>query len=478
MDSGDPQARLARRTWLVFGGSFSLLGLLTLLGLLLGRREPLDLSLGVLVLVAGTAALLHRQASVALEARRRGDAESFARILQALSRSVSPDAVVAAIVEELGAVAAADHVVFVRLRPDTGVLDVTLVTLRPGVPASTTVLSADLLERAAPKERPRQPVPIVTARRPEAVVVAAAPNGADITRADPAGAVASDDRPEAIPAHGAGAGVGEGEGAGRRKAPEPAGRAAGSVGRTGAVGRVAAHGQAAADRIAGRVRDAYGLRNLTAAPLVTEAGVVGAIVLSRRTDEAWSPAARGLLESAASEASAALSRLYSQRATEAMAATDALTGLPNRRYFDEFCSLLARRRRAADTVGVLMVDIDHFKRVNDRHGHTTGDAVLRVVATAIARSVRDDDVPARYGGEEFVVLLRNPSAAVAVEIGERIRWAVRSLDLGHLGIGTVTVSVGVGVGEGPGEPVEWLIEQADRALYRAKREGRDRVVAG
>ena len=135
---------------------------------------------------------------------------------------------------------------------------------------------------------------------------------------------------------------------------------------------------------------------------------MGAIVLSRRTSDPWPASAHRILEAAAVEASAALARVYSQREAEARASTDALTGLPNRRYFDEFCGLLARRRRAEDAVGVLMIDIDRFKELNDTYGHAIGDEVLRAVAGAIVGAVREDDVPARFGGEEFVVLLRNP----------------------------------------------------------------------
>jgi len=91
--------------------------------------------------------------------------------------------------------------------------------------------------------------------------------------------------------------------------------------------------------------------------------------------------------------------------------------------------------------------------------------------------VRGDDLPARYGGEEFVVLLRNPSVSVAVEVGERIRRAVGALDLDRFGASGVSVSVGVAVAETPEAPLDEVIAQADEALYRAKREGRDRVVA-
>ena len=173
----------------------------------------------------------------------------------------------------------------------------------------------------------------------------------------------------------------------------------------------------------------YGLSDTLAAPLTVDDRVIGAIVLSHRTAGSWSETDRRLLTGAAGEASSALSRAYSLRAAEAQASTDALTGLPNRRYFDEFCGLLARRRRSGDAVGVLMIDIDRFKVLNDTYGHATGDEVLRAVGGAIVAAVREDDVPARYGGEEFVVLLRNPSPEIALEVGERVRRAVAALDL-------------------------------------------------
>jgi diguanylate cyclase (GGDEF)-like protein len=232
-----------------------------------------------------------------------------------------------------------------------------------------------------------------------------------------------------------------------------------------------------AERIAGRARSVFGLRHTLVAPLTTDGGMIGALLVSRRTAGDWPDSAQRLLVGAAIESSAALSRAYSHRQAEARASTDALTGLPNRRYFDEFCALLARRRRAEDAVGVLMIDIDKFKGLNDRHGHQVGDEVLRAVAGAIVGAVREDDVPARYGGEEFAVLLRNPTRPVAVEVGERVRQAVGALDLRRWGVSAVSVSVGVAVADDPDATIEAIIEQADHALYDAKRRGRDRVVA-
>ena len=232
-----------------------------------------------------------------------------------------------------------------------------------------------------------------------------------------------------------------------------------------------------ANRIATRARSVFGLRHTLVTPLTTDGGMIGALLISRRTAGAWPPAAHRLLVGAAIEASAALSRVYSHRQAEARASTDGLTGLPNRRYFDEFCALLSRRRRAEDSVGVLMVDIDKFKAINDAHGHQVGDEVLRAVAAAIVGAVREDDVPARYGGEEFAVLLRNPTLEVAVEVGERVREAVAALDLSRSGVAAVRVSVGAAVADDADEPITTTIEQADQALYEAKRTGRDRVVA-
>ena len=191
----------------------------------------------------------------------------------------------------------------------------------------------------------------------------------------------------------------------------------------------------------------------------------------------WDEAAVRLLNSAANEASAALVRVYSHQAAESEARTDQLTQLPNRRYFDEYCRLLASRRRSSDRVAILSIDADHFKKLNDQYGHQVGDIVLRGIANSIQASIREEDVPVRFGGEEFVVLLRNPSPGIALEIGERIRQNVREMDLLDVGVAErVTVSVGVASGQRAGETIEDIVERADRALYAAKRTGRDRVV--
>jgi diguanylate cyclase (GGDEF)-like protein len=244
------------------------------------------------------------------------------------------------------------------------------------------------------------------------------------------------------------------------------------------VGDSRGEAEAAAEEIARRVRSAYGLAHTLATPLVADRRFLGALLLARRRRAAWSEGDRRLLAWAASEVATAFARAYALEAAERGAKIDVLTGLPNRRYFDEALSMERPRRRANDSLGILMIDIDHFKILNDRFGHATGDRVLRAVAGAIAQGVRAEDTPARYGGEEFAVLLRRTSAEQAIEVGERIRASVVRLHPASLGIDEpVTVSVGVAVAGANQVAIPGLVERADQALYRAKRLGRDRVVA-
>ncbi len=448
-----------RRSWLVFAGTFFTLGVISVIRLFGGGARPLDLAITVLIVIVGFAAVRNRLAVQELEESRRFEAESFARILQGLSRSISPDAIVGAIVEELGAGTGADHVVIVRRRPDARVLEATLVNARTGGSTSSTLFPiSDLEDPAAEGAAGRGPVAVAIPIEPDAdlpagILPLAAGRPVTIATSPPASA---------------------GPHRSGRRAPDvpplpeltrPGGRRSHA-----AEARVA-------ERIAERARSVFGLRHTLVAPLTTDAGQIGALLISRRTAGSWPGSAHRILVGAAIEASAALSRAYSHREAEARASTDALTGLPNRRYFDEFCALLARRRRAEDSVGVLMIDIDKFKALNDAHGHQVGDEVLRAVAGAIAGAVREDDVPARYGGEEFAVLLRNPTLDVAFDVGERVRAAVGALDLDDVGVRSVSVSVGAAVARDGDESIESVVDQADRALYLAKRRGRDRVVA-
>jgi diguanylate cyclase (GGDEF)-like protein len=170
---------------------------------------------------------------------------------------------------------------------------------------------------------------------------------------------------------------------------------------------------------------------------------------------------------------------------EIAATTDDKTGVFNtagwRHLADRELTRAARARDAS--IGVLMIDLDHFKLVNDRHGHLAGDEVLKSVAARIASEVRDYDSVGRFGGEEFVVLLPGASQAVACSIAERIRDAITTLQVARTSearsevIGGLSASIGVAMYPSEGSAIDRLLHAADTALYRAKSDGRNRVVS-
>ena len=173
----------------------------------------------------------------------------------------------------------------------------------------------------------------------------------------------------------------------------------------------------------------------------------------------------------------ALSKFRMARRLQSLASTDELTGLPNRRSLLAFGAELVRRaQRHGFPLSLLMIDVDHFKRVNDSHGHAVGDDVLRQLATALPGALRGRDRLGRFGGEEFMVLLPQASLADAAQIAERMRNAVASTPL-VVAAGTLHLTVSIGVSELlPGsDSVAALLERADAALYRAKEGGRNAV---
>ncbi len=158
------------------------------------------------------------------------------------------------------------------------------------------------------------------------------------------------------------------------------------------------------------------------------------------------------------------------------AATDALTGMPNRRSLDQtLAAQLSMAERESRPFAVLMLDLDHFKAVNDTHGHAVGDAVLRAFAQRVQAQLRRSDVCSRYGGEEFAVVLAGTSAELALDTAERLRLAIAGAPL----VPGVAVTVSIGVASWrKGDDAAGLLARADAALYAAKRAGRDRVTAG
>lgn len=156
---------------------------------------------------------------------------------------------------------------------------------------------------------------------------------------------------------------------------------------------------------------------------------------------------------------------------------DSLTGLANRRLLlGQLPGLLASGKRRAEPLCVLMLDLDHFKRVNDTYGHAVGDQTLTALARSVERDVRLGDLVARFGGEEFVVVCPNADEKAGVLIAERIRESVASLGEEELGFdGVQTISIGLAVTSAETQSPAELLNRADQALYEAKSSGRDKV---
>jgi len=205
------------------------------------------------------------------------------------------------------------------------------------------------------------------------------------------------------------------------------------------------------------------------------AGLIGQMILNSR---AALRRERNLVRTAAQlrEVSAELDRL---------ARTDALTGIANRRAFFDVLGIEFRRsRRYGRQLSVLMLDLDHFKEVNDRWGHPFGDQVLRQMTDVITANIRESDILGRYGGEEFALALPETPEGAAIEVGEKLRAAVerhefRTDEVPGPGEPPVRLTISIGVASLPVEDdqdeVE-LIGRADQALYEAKRTGRNRVM--
>ncbi len=234
------------------------------------------------------------------------------------------------------------------------------------------------------------------------------------------------------------------------------------------------------DVLAGRSPSAIGPdgRTLTAAMRASGA-IVGALHLLREHGAPLTDDDRKLADLIAAEAAAAIqnARLYEQ--TQRLATIDPLTGLYNFRYFrDALAMEVARASRLGYSVGLLMLDVDNFKRVNDTFGHPVGDDVLRNIGRVLQTNLRLTDVAARYGGEEFAVVLPGLGVRGVRAVGEKLRRAVHGLDPlvvdGH-DPHVITISVGGVSWSPPRLDAADLVRVADTALYEAKRRGKDCV---
>lgn len=226
------------------------------------------------------------------------------------------------------------------------------------------------------------------------------------------------------------------------------------------------------------------LGSVAIAPLMLHGRMIG--VLNQGSADAQhftSASATDLLEHLAAVTAMCLDNVVNRERLRRDGLTDALTGVANRRFFErrlrEEVSTWERHRH---TLACLLVDLDHFKQVNDRHGHLMGDRVLTQVAGALSEGLRASDVLARYGGEEFVLLLPGTVSEQAEEVAQRLRANVAGLRV--IGADNVSMQLTVSIGlaclapdtPASADPAHWLVQQADSALYLAKTSGRNQVV--
>jgi diguanylate cyclase (GGDEF)-like protein len=210
-------------------------------------------------------------------------------------------------------------------------------------------------------------------------------------------------------------------------------------------------------------------------PMLAHGEALGVLTLSPAPDDVLATRAERFAE----QIGLAVANLRLRDSLRTQAVRDGLTGLYNRRYFEEAAEReLARAKRYHRQLSMMVLDVDHFKRFNDTHGHDAGDSLLREVGQLLRSSVRQSDVACRYGGEEFVLILPESSPEEALRRANQIREAFHRLGLSHHGkaLGSVSVSIGIAAYPDHGLERDVIVRSADAALYRAKHEGRDRAL--
>ncbi len=214
-------------------------------------------------------------------------------------------------------------------------------------------------------------------------------------------------------------------------------------------------------------------------PMVAQGDALGVLRLQcREASSCMNESKRQLATTVAEHMTLALSNLLLRETLRHQSIRDALTGLYNRRYLEEALEReIYRAARHQRPLGVIMLDVDHFKRFNDEFGHDAGDALLREMGTFLKAKIRQTDIACRYGGEEFLVILPEMSLSAAAQKAEQLREKFKCLNIMHQGqlLRQATISLGVAAFPEHGTTVQILTQMADKALYQAKGEGRDRV---
>ncbi len=212
----------------------------------------------------------------------------------------------------------------------------------------------------------------------------------------------------------------------------------------------------------------------TCEPLLVSGEVIGVVLASHAED--LDTGSRQRVRETVTQAAPVLANLRNLAIAERQAATDALTGLPNRRAADDNLKrMVAQSARTGAPLAVLLLDLDNFKTINDVYGHDRGDEVLAAVGTALRDTLRDSDFAGRYGGEEFLLLLAGTDKRSALQVAEKVRVAIASVRIPNSD--QITASIGVAALPDDAADALTLVRLADRALYTAKNNGRNRVEA-
>lgn len=224
---------------------------------------------------------------------------------------------------------------------------------------------------------------------------------------------------------------------------------------------------------------AEGIKSLICVPLRMQDGVVGLLHLGDFSPRRFDREKMKLLNILASFASMAIENAKLHKRTKIMAITDSLTGLHNHRYFQEiFNQELLRAKRYHKRLAILMIDVDDFKKFNDRYGHPAGDRILAAIGDLVSRTLRKVDYAFRYGGEEFILLLPEASLENALHAAERLRDGVARETAGIMDVTAgegVTVSIGVASYPDDGADREELFTVVDELLYKAKELGKNKI---
>lgn len=221
--------------------------------------------------------------------------------------------------------------------------------------------------------------------------------------------------------------------------------------------------------------------NTLCIPMIAQGQITGLLSLYSAPDSGFTEQDIGLAQTAAKQIALIIANLKLQENLQDQSNRDGLTGLYNRRYFAKsFTEYLIKAKNLGELLGIILIDIDYFKKINDVYGHLAGDLVLQQVSNYLKENIRKEDLICRYGGEEIVIIIPKMSLKQLVYRARKIQKGIKNLNLEYLDqkIPTITASFGIASFPNHGADEETLINIADKALYLAKAKGRDRVIVG